>query len=1220
MPKVSIVMPVYNSAKYLKEAINSILEQTFNDWEFIIINELGSEDGSREIIEQYTQVDDRIILVQNDRRLGISASMNVGFDMAKGEYIARMDADDISLPDRFMKQVEFMDSNPEMGMCGTEVLIFGTNAFEWDLETDKDKLSTNILFYSPSVHPTVMIRKSLIDKYNLRYNTEFKASEDYELFSRISEVSKVANIDEVLFKYRIMENNATFKNNDIGLVLYTQVMESQFKKMGLNLTDEEIKLLSPHYSMKGAKYEEVLERFINLDLLLKKILVANEECKLYDRKYLSNTLHKRFTEAYNSISWACKNYDQNKVNEFYRKSIFINEFFYEGYKVKKDFRPVVSVLMPAFNSEKYIADTIWSVLNQSYENFELLIVNEFGSDDDTVKIINMFNDERIRIIQNKERLGLAESLNLGIREANGKYIARIDADDLYDVDRLKLQVEFMEKNLEYGVCGSWQHHFGINTDWIHKPSVLHEDLKAELIYNCELCHSTLMLRKSFFIDNNLFYDKNSAAEDYELWTRAVHKFKFANLPRVLGEYRIGEDNITGKKLQRLSEESANIAFKNIITYLNMDIPKEHIKYLSGWFNEFNNIKDKKIYKHEINMEKEILKQMWVNNKKLKVYNDDSLLTVINRRWRMSTNSWVHGSELGEIFSIDDLFDKYGKSENAYSEAKTISTQRKLKKYLKGFMMFFYRPFKYKIIDKIRQQLWDLDGHLKESTTEIRETIWDSEGHLKDEIEKLKSEINNIPEMIYEFKRYNNTLISEQQNSLEIIKSNILKTMDSRVWKAESNVLQAMDGRIWKSESNILEHIEKLEKKINDVQDVMTQQFFSDNLIKYKTGEKIRIVFLFQIASFWPSWESFYNECVNDERFEVKLIFLDENVVDRSQMKTARTFLENSGLDFINMNDFDIDEYKPHIIVYQTPYDEWHRTYPMWSESIKRRGIRIVYIPYGIEISDTENAHHEHFDKAVVKNSWRVYTFSDSMRKDYKYYCENRHSVRALGIPKFDGLYYKDRFHIKQDIKEKANGRKIVLWKVHFPKQVQENGNTYTITPHIDEYLNFVNYIKEYNDLFFIFMPHPKFCDENISREIQEKTIRFIDLIKTVNNVYIDVDDDYRYSLLNSDYIIVDRSAIMIEASTAGVPILYMSNKDYYEPTTKAITPLIESYYQGSTCDDMIRFIEMIRKNEDPKKSEREAALKKCIPYFDGNSGYRIKNDIIGSLEMENQNL
>ncbi|NFF80803.1 glycosyltransferase [Clostridium botulinum] len=818
MAKISIIMPVYNSAEYLRESINSILDQTYIDWEFLIVNEFGSDDGSKEIIEEYRKVDDRIILIQNEERLGISASMNVAIDIATGEYIARMDADDISLSNRFKKQIEFMENNLDVGMCGVKVEIFGSNPFEWQLETDKNKLATNILFYSPSVHPTVMIRKCIIDKYNLRYNNNYKASEDYELFSRICSVTSVANIDEVLFKYRIMENNATFKNNDIGLVLYSEVMEKQLKKMGLNLDKEEIQLLSPHYSMKGAEGKEVLEKFVNLDLLLKKILVANEKCNLYSRKYLSNTLHKRYKEAYDSISWACKNYDNNKIDEFYNKSIFRHEYFYEGMDLVADNKPKVTVLMPTYNSEKYVADTVWSILDQTYQNFELLIVNEFASNDDTLRIIEMFNDPRIRIIQNNERLGLAESLNIGIKEAKGKYIARIDADDLCDVNRLKLQVEFLDKNDDYGVCGSWQHHFGIDTEYVHKVPITNDDLKAEFIYNCELCHSTLMLRKSFFIENNLFYDKDAAAEDYELWTRAIYKFKFANLPRILGEYRIGDDNITAKKMKVLSEESAEIAFKNIIQQLKITIPAEHKKYLTGWVNEFNEMLDKKTLKEALSTEKNILKNMWDSNKKLQVYNDESLLKVINRRWRYCTNTSQSENYREEILSIDELFYNKNLEKKEIIQYNNSVKQSIIKRCVKKVLKRFYIPIKHRILDKFEKQLWDLDGHLKDSTKDVKETVYDIEGHIKDEIQTFNNKFNEIFENQKRLEKNQMEILTcisklREEHYVEIQES-ILKKMDECICKAEENILQTMDGRIWKAELNILEQ-RKEYKKVSD---------------------------------------------------------------------------------------------------------------------------------------------------------------------------------------------------------------------------------------------------------------------------------------------------------------------------------------------------------------------------------------------------------------------
>ena len=125
MKKVSIVMPVYNGKEYIRESIDSIINQSYKNWEFIIVNEFGSDDGSKEIIEEYAEKDDRIKLIQNTKREGISASLNIGLKAATGDYIARMDSDDISGPNRLVKQIEFLDSNPSIGLCGIQPQFIG---------------------------------------------------------------------------------------------------------------------------------------------------------------------------------------------------------------------------------------------------------------------------------------------------------------------------------------------------------------------------------------------------------------------------------------------------------------------------------------------------------------------------------------------------------------------------------------------------------------------------------------------------------------------------------------------------------------------------------------------------------------------------------------------------------------------------------------------------------------------------------------------------------------------------------------------------------------------------------------------------------------------------------------------------------------------------------------------------------------------------------------
>jgi hypothetical protein len=279
------------------------------------------------------------------------------------------------------------------------------------------------------------------------------------------------------------------------------------------------------------------------------------------------------------------------------------------------------------------------------------------------------------------------------------------------------------------------------------------------------------------------------------------------------------------------------------------------------------------------------------------------------------------------------------------------------------------------------------------------------------------------------------------------------------------------------------------------------------------------------------------------------------------------------------------------------------------------GARIVYIPYGIEISDTEDARFAHFHTFVVRNSWKIYTLSDKMKEDYQEHCYNRHSVRALGHPRFD--FYKEHGHLPLtiNVKEKSLGRKIILWKAHFPKLILEGSKYYQVTPYITEYIKFAKELHAYKDLFFVFMPHPMFFSMTIDVQLRKEADDLIEILKTIDNVYIDLADDYRDSLINADAIIIDRSGIMIEAAVVNVPILYMTNPDFTEKLTEAVLPLVETYYQGNSYTDMLNFLNKdIYK--DIKKEIRIKALHKCIPYLDGACGRRIKEDIINSLKAE----
>ena len=210
-PTVSVVMSVYNAELYLEDAIESILNQTYKDFEFIIIND-GSTDKSLEIIEKCRRQDKRIVLITRENK-GLVASLNEGIRISKGEYIARMDADDISLLSRFEEQISFMKTNLDIAICGSSVQLFNEDEkFSISRYPQKDnEIKFTLMFMSSFAHPSVMIRRAVFD--TLKYEN-LEHAEDYQLWTDIAIANfKMANLDKVLLKYRWHDEQISQKNS-----------------------------------------------------------------------------------------------------------------------------------------------------------------------------------------------------------------------------------------------------------------------------------------------------------------------------------------------------------------------------------------------------------------------------------------------------------------------------------------------------------------------------------------------------------------------------------------------------------------------------------------------------------------------------------------------------------------------------------------------------------------------------------------------------------------------------------------------------------------------------------------------------------------------------------------------------------------------------------------------------------------------------------------------
>ena len=196
-PLVSVVMPVYNAERFVGDALKSILNQTYTKFEFIIIDD-GSKDESLAIIKKYA--DPRIRLIALAQNQGIVHALNTGLQTAQGKYIARMDADDVSMPNRLALQVAFMESHPEVGLLGTQhVAIHGKARL---FPTTHNALVWYMLNACPFVHPSVMLRVDVLKQHQLQYDKAFEYAEDLELWTRLSGFTQVANLPQRLIKYR----------------------------------------------------------------------------------------------------------------------------------------------------------------------------------------------------------------------------------------------------------------------------------------------------------------------------------------------------------------------------------------------------------------------------------------------------------------------------------------------------------------------------------------------------------------------------------------------------------------------------------------------------------------------------------------------------------------------------------------------------------------------------------------------------------------------------------------------------------------------------------------------------------------------------------------------------------------------------------------------------------------------------------------------------------
>lgn len=308
MPKVSVIMPVYNAEKYIVKAISSILEQSYENFELIIIDDC-STDNSMKLVNEFK--DNRLRIIHNPRNKGIAYSRNRGFDESQGEYIAIMDNDDIAIADRLEKQVLFLNENGNIDVVGGALQVINEQD---EIQTSKSTplynpkyIKAHLMFYNAIANGSATFRKIFVNKFNIRYQDNHLGMEDYRFWIDCSLNGNITNLKDVFLLWRNHDSNETSRVNQIKLKerkkLYAELQKYALTQNGYNLNTIEVNILNKQFPESGSKLEDKSD----LELLYKvlKTIINQAEENKFDNAQEIKILCKKFFagKIYNSYLW-----------------------------------------------------------------------------------------------------------------------------------------------------------------------------------------------------------------------------------------------------------------------------------------------------------------------------------------------------------------------------------------------------------------------------------------------------------------------------------------------------------------------------------------------------------------------------------------------------------------------------------------------------------------------------------------------------------------------------------------------------------------------------------------------------------------------------------------------------------------------------------------------------------------------------------------------------
>lgn len=304
MSVLTVIMPVYNAELYLEESIESILNQTFSDFTLILIND-NSSDDSQAIIDHFTEVDPRVQCIKNNNNLGPAKSRNIAIDSVKTEFIAFMDADDKAIPTRFEKQLNFLKSNPEVGVCGSWSTFFGEKNNVLSHNVNHDEIKVGFLSHCAILNPTVLLRRASLG--NLRFPEYMIVAEDYSLYSQLISITRFHNIPQSLLFYRWHPKNTSKTKIENLKSFEFEIRVKQLENLGIQPDNPNIENFINAVSLRKREANESIIKTIKSSNILKDL---NRKTHYFNQSIFENHIDTTIIRTIRNA----KSYDRSFYN------------------------------------------------------------------------------------------------------------------------------------------------------------------------------------------------------------------------------------------------------------------------------------------------------------------------------------------------------------------------------------------------------------------------------------------------------------------------------------------------------------------------------------------------------------------------------------------------------------------------------------------------------------------------------------------------------------------------------------------------------------------------------------------------------------------------------------------------------------------------------------------------------------------------------------------